>query len=518
MNSKQTTRVSAPLIFLFSFLNGVSLATAGGQTSFYLDSRWTGNQTGAQSQPWQSLTSVAWAAINRVLLTNDVVVFFTARSQSGESVIYDANRDGIQDGIDINMRTAVTGFKLTMDGRSVYNANASSPSWQPNDTATRSTVRYVNSQNSRHVKSSNIKITGFRILCDTVSIAKFVAISGDNWEVSDCDMSHTSAAKNGPGLLIVPTCDSAHGGSSEYTMPCTNIVIRNNFIHDTYGEVLYVGGGGLNPGEPGSGYPSHRDILIEGNKIYNGAVWGAQGDGIDLKGGLENVIIRGNEIYNLAGNASSPVRAIVMQGQPEGGAQTTIIERNYIHDCTGIEDAAIAIVNSWGIPQGIVIRNNVIGRIKGPSVAAGIKIYASQDMSVLHNNTIFECSSFAVITDSGSQTQLINNLVYSNGVSNVQVSLKGTIDSDNNAFLSVWGYPSEGSNSILLSTLDLSAFLMDVTNGDVRVKFGSRITSKGRQLTDFSTDISGRNRGTKWDIGAWNYSWPLRPANLRVVQ
>src|SRR5438045_618854 len=139
-------------------------------------------------------------------------------------------------------------------------------------------VQYLDAQNSGHLKYSNIRINGFRIVRNTGG--KLVSICGDNWTVENCDMSHTSTATDGPGLYLVPAADSAHEGSSAYAPPCSNIIIRNNRVHDTFGEALYMGGGGASPGTAGSGYPAHDHILIESNTIYRASIWGGQGDGI----------------------------------------------------------------------------------------------------------------------------------------------------------------------------------------------------------------------------------------------
>jgi hypothetical protein len=512
-------RLECPrLLRIFTTLMLVYLtAGAFAATSFYVDPKWKGAQSGTQQQPWQNLSTAAWSAINSALQNNDVNVFFSARNADGSSMIYDANGDGVQDGIDVNSRTAATAFKLGFDGKTIYNSGTTTPAWVTNSTPTMCTVRWVYAQNPEHKKRSNIRVFGFRILTDSVSISKFVSICGDNWEVSDCDMSHTSNATDGPGILLVPTSDSAHEGSSYFAPPCTNIVIRNNYVHDTCGEAIYIGGGGTNPGEAGSGYPSHSGILVEGNRIYNAGIIGDQGDGIDIKGGLTDLIVRGNEIYGLGGKSFSgavnQVRGIVMQGQLPNAQGRTIIERNKIHDCTGLEDAAIAVVNSWGTPNHLTIRNNIIYNISG---TVGIKVYGVQDTLTLYNNTIFNCASMAVYVQSAGGIQAFNNLFFNNNSGSRQVQYSATsIESNYNAYTGSSGVSGEGSSSLQLSSSQLSSAFPNLASFDVRPSPAAVFVGKGRTIADFSDDFEATPRGSVWDMGAISAPKLLPPGNLR---
>src|SRR5205814_827450 len=168
-------------------------------------------------------------------------------------------------------------------------------------------------------------------------------------------------------------------------------------------------------------------------------------------------------------------RAIVMQGQPSGASQTTLIERNRIHDCSGIEDGAIAVVNSWGTPQGVNIRNNVIYNVN----AAGIKIYGSQDTPVVYNNTIYACGNVAIL--SSVSVTVMNNLVYGNNGGGSQVSLSGT--SDYNAYGGSWGGSSAGGSSMNLSSTDWANTVMNASSGDFRLKSTAPVIAKAKTLS-----------------------------------
>ena len=125
-----------------------------------------------------------------------------------------------------------------------------------------------------------------------------------------------------------------------------------------------------------------------------------------------------------------------------------MIERNRIHDCSAIEDAAIAVVDSWGRPQGVSVRNNVISKVN----AIGIKVYDSQDTPGIYNNTISACGDVAIF--SYVSASVMNNLVYGNNGGGSQVSLSGSPQCDYNAYGGSWGSSSAGGSSLSLSSTD----------------------------------------------------------------
>jgi len=476
-------------------------------TTYYVDSDWTGTQSGSASQPWKYLSSSAWSAINSSLAGGSVTVYFSARDASSDSDdVYDNNGDGAQDGIDLSMRSDTGSGVLTLDGNSKYNSSDSSPNWVSYSGRSKSRVRYLTAQNDSHRKYSNITIHGLHVV--TTDGNKEIAICGDNWIVENCECEHASSATDGPGVYLVPTADSSHEGSSAYAPACNNIIIRNNVVHDSYGESMYIGGGGIMDGSSGAGYPSHSNVTIEGNIIYNSGSRGAQGDGIDVKGGIRNLTVRANEIYNLNSGA---VRAIVMQGQLDGASQTTVIERNRIHDCSAIEDAAIAVVDSWGRPQGVSVRNNVISKVN----AIGIKVYDSQDTPGIYNNTISACGDVAIF--SYVSASVMNNLVYGNNGGGSQVSLSGSPQCDYNAYGGSWGSSSAGGSSLSLSSTDWANTVTSPSTGDFTLKSSSPVIGKAKVLSSFSNDAVNYPRGSSWDIGGYQHTQSSPPPSLPTV-
>ena len=480
-----------------------SVAVEAG-TNFYVDPDWTGVKSGTQSRPFAILDKSTWRRINAALASSDVTIYFSARKADSDTPeYYDTRGNGVQLEIDLTTKTTRGSFLLTLDGKSFYNTNDSSPSWMPNTGSSMCIVRDFNSQNVSHIKYSNITIHGFNITCNTGT--KAVAISGDNWTVENCDISHTSAATDGPCVLLVPTADGAHEGSSSYAPPCSNITISNNVIHDTFGEAIYLGGGGSNPGESGSGYPSHTNVSVLNNEIYNAGRWGGQGDGIDVKGGIQQLTIRSNNIHDCA-YADQGARGIVAQGQPSPAPSGTLqtYERNYIHNMNHATEG-IAIADTWGVPAGVDIRNNIISGITGGAGnKAGIAIYSSQNQILVRNNTIYNCAGLGIGTAAGANVLLRNNLLIANNAGGHQVDLShGTVDSDYNAYSNTWGYASEGRHALALSAPDVTNTLVNPAGGDFHLMTGAPVVGKAETQAMVSNDFSGATRGPSWDIGAF---------------
>jgi hypothetical protein len=473
-------------------------------TNFYVDPGWTGAKSGTQSRPFAVLDKSAWHKINAALASSDVTIYFSARKAASDTPeYYDTMGNGVQLEVDLTKKTTSGSLLLTLDGKSFYNTNDSSPSWMPNTGSSMCIVRDFNSQNPSRIKYSNVTIHGFNIICNTGT--KAISICGDNWIVENCDISHTSAATQGPCVLLVPTADGAHEGSNSYAPACSNITLRNNVIHDTEGEAIYLGGGGSKPGEAGSGYPSHTNVSVLNNEIYNAGRRGGQGDGIDVKGGIQQLTIRSNNIHDCA-YADQGSRGIVAQGQPSpapsGVLQT--YERNYIHNMNHATEG-IAIADTWGVPAGVVIRNNIISGVTGSNGSrTGILHYSSQNQTMIQNNTLYNCAGLGIGTGAGANVLLRNNLLIANNAGGHQVDLfHGTIDSDYNAYSNTWGYASEGKHALALSAPDVTNTLVNPAGGDFHLMTGAPVIGKAETQAMVSDDFSGTTRGPSLDIGAF---------------
>lgn len=497
--------------YAFLLLSFLCCAASAAPNIFYVDSRFTGTPLGTQSNPWVSLN---WTTLNTVLATNDATVFLSALTAGGVTeAVYSATGSTSQaDGIDGNSLTANAGHRLYIDGTSYYNSNNTTPLWLVNpfartiadpSTGRACWVKYFLTQNDGHAKRNNITIFGLHLA--TPADNKAFSLCGDNLYVLACEAEDTAhVASGGPLGLLVPTADAAHEGSSAYAPKCTNIIIMGNHFHDSQGELVYLGGGGSNPGQAGSGYPSHDQITVSSNRLHRSAIFGDQGDAIDKKGGLTNTRIEHNEIFDLGKSSDSPVRGIVTQGLYDVAANTNYIRWNRIYGITNIDDAPIAVVNSFGSEKDLVVGGNVIYACTRSGNTVGVKSYGTTGTLYLLNNTIVGMENVGFYLETGTTLYSKNNFLSGNngGASQVDYRSSTVTASDYNAYVgSSWGYGSEGVHTI--STTALLNFVNAATN-NYNLITNAVVASAGVAVTGVPTDFNGATYLDPPSIGAFS--------------
>jgi hypothetical protein len=169
-----------------------------------------------------------------------------------------------------------------------------------------------------------------------------------------------------------------------------DVIIRNNLIHDTFGEAIYVG----------SFYdptmaPFFDGVLVENNVIHHAGRYGGQGDCVDIKAGLSNVMIRGNICHDSIGYpaesdfgnvngipAISPITAVgnVIYNQPTSGilaGRSATVRGNLIfHNgvdgvyCVGGDAAAVPV--ACDIEHNTLFANARIGILFADNGAGGV--------------------------------------------------------------------------------------------------------------------------------------------------
>src|SRR5262249_48600861 len=145
---------------LFFVLMGSNPALA--MTVFYVDPDWSGTQDGTSVRPWTWLNSSAWATLNAALASDDVTVYFSARSAGSDT--NQASTLPI-----LISRADMSTHRLTLDGMSQYNMNDSAPSWSAYSGRSRFqiTARYpIDSNNSAFPfpERNYVTIRGFRAI------------------------------------------------------------------------------------------------------------------------------------------------------------------------------------------------------------------------------------------------------------------------------------------------------------------------------------------------------------------
>jgi len=489
---------------------------------FYLDPDVSGGtQVGTQANPFNTLDASAWMIINHALAIDDVTVYCSARNAGTDTnQLWNAQ-------VDLTRKTPNPTGTLTFDGKSFWNSSDTTPNWSAYTGTSRCQMFGFVAESVAHTKYSKVTIDGFVITQDSSTGTSAILVCGDSWIIQNSDISSKPGTTVGPLIYWLSTSDDLHEGTDGYCNPQSGLVIQDNVIHDSRGELLYIGGAGCkltasdadrfalrtDNGACG-GVPSNSNLTIQRNRLYNCGSRGPQGDCIDVKAAVVNVTIRENDISGNRNDNNS--RCIVMQGTADGETQNYLIERNKIHDCLGVDDAAIAIVQDWGTPNGIVVRNNIIANVTGrvgecihvdDTQAAGVQIY---------NNTISGCQSYGIVVFAGVVT-VQNNAILNSNSGRAQTSMSGTIASDHNAFAGTWG----GTCTSCVPELASAAFT-NVGTGDFTLPSTSLLIDKGTTIASFSDDYRNtlRPQGLAWDVGAYEFTigpqTPSPPRNLRI--
>jgi hypothetical protein len=504
--------------------------SAAAATSFYVDPDWVGAQTGAAASPWISVTAAAWTVINTELANNDVTVYFSARAAS-------ADVDQTTTIPVFVSRTDTSSHRLTLDGNSQYNQNDGAPSWASYTGASRFQITANNPFMTAYAENSNITVRGFRVIATQGQIIYWWG--GNNVIIEDNDGSSTSTVTYGPGIYFNYTqeegtrCPTASGRES-----CTawsNLIVRRNYVHDSYGEGIYIGGCANNPG-----CVSHDGVLIQGNTLRNIAFYGGEGDAIDLKDGLRHVVVSGNDI-RLQQNSRDGVTM-------ESGA---LVEKNYVEGAGRIAICFSAYWNKAAATRlGSEVRNNIVANIGGNVTGgyggrAGIYVDGGDGTGDSFTDVgIYSNSIYKVVTPNGSGfgilvgaagTKLKDNIVLEADLYPMSAGAGTLAEQGYNLFFKtgagavVANYGSSSYTASTITDFDASSLSEDPQFVSVatpyapehfRLQNTSRAIGRGFPVSTFSDDYFGTPRGSTWDMGAAQSGMraPSPPSNVRVVR
>lgn len=315
------------------------------------------------------------------------------------------------------------------------------------------------SSGSLYIDNSDyVTIDGLKITNTNQGI--FVEGDSDNVIIKNCEVYDLGQ-------------DAVHfrGGSD-------NFLVENCSVHDTgrlntNEEAFYVGTGenDVTPDYIGFG-------TIRNNTIYN--ISG--GEAVELKPGAHDMIIEGNNIYNISNVSDySGIGAIEIFGNL-GNAQTWpanpnhIIRNNIIHDSTTAINAG----------TGATIYNNLIYDIVPGNWSSDYAVRIENDnndnyVRKIYHNTI-DMPSTKVIYNIGGQTDIKNNI--------------GPATTNNLAF----------SSSYVMSAIDGSENYHLVSSA-TPINVGANV--------GITTDLDGNNRpsGASYDYGAYEYTGSTSPVN-----
>jgi hypothetical protein len=276
--------------------------------------------------------------------------------------------------------------------------------------------------------------------------------------------------------------------------------LLRNHIHDTNGtgEGMYLG--------CNNNACQMFDSLIEGNYIHhtNGPTV-EQGDGIEIKEGSYNNVVRDNVIHD----TNYPC---ILTYSTVGNGAPNLIERNVLWNCGdhGIQAAADAVIRNniilsalvdgirhqphqAGTPNNLVVVHNTVIKASGNAIrATGIT-----GSLLIANNALFAMSGPAIRVD-GALGQLV---VAGNAGTGTLVGLSGGFDASGN-----------------IATAFVSASYSGAPPQNLLPAPGSLLVGAGNPAYTVADDFNGIPRHDTRDIGAYRYlaegdpGWPLQGA------
>jgi hypothetical protein len=264
---------------------------------------------------------------------------------------------------------------------------------------------------------------------------------------------------------------------------CSFVTIRRTEIYDTgkatggSGEGMYLG--------CNDAVCRFRDSLVEGNYVHD--LGGDQGDGIEVKTGASNVVVRDNVIVR------SKFPGITMYGFT-GSAPPNIVERNLVWTT---QDNGIQIVGQ------VRVRNNIV---LGAG-ANGIHSKASQghvpiDLEIVNNTVVGAAGACLKANDwAGAPGQVVgNNALYCEG--GVAIDLNG--GAPNATLLANIGRGSSNAPAGFALGRSAAEDLGAPATGDVYPRAGSPLENGGGGALAPRTDFDGCARtGSRSEVGAY---------------
>jgi parallel beta-helix repeat protein len=492
----------------------VTVNPASSQTAFYVDPSFAGLGDGSATSPWTNLpddeSGPEWTSVNAALGSGPVIIYFPAR-QAGADQSQELNT-----AIFVH-RTDTGSHRLTLDGMSKYNTNVANPSWADYSGSSRFRVNMTSSYaccfsigwtgpSDGGAKQHHVTMRGFEV----TGRGARITWGGDHdvlehiWSHDVTDLGATVQFDG--AVTYYPECRDV--GRSH------DITIRGNVIERGIGEGIYIAGtytSTVYGGCPSYGN-THWNILVEGNVVRDPGWNGDEGDGMDLKGGLQNVTVRGNVFANMhnAGEGG----AIPSEGAFGMAPTNYLFEGNTMSGGAGSPDATSF---SGGIvaagQNGIIIRNNLIYGTPG---ACGIYLDGEGGFPILdavvYNNTLYGNAAGICFFETHGAT-LRNNLLVGNGNgTDPQMGFGSSdgLDSDYNLLAPTGSGFAEGAHSITPSST--AGIFASPSSGDFRLVLGSPAVDRGEDLssTGFAVDSAGvsRPQGAGWDIGAYELVSP----------
>ena len=307
---------------------------------------------------------------------------------------------------------------------------------------------------------------------------------------SDFEVDHVEIANAGfAGMMVKkdPDCKNTEFHQGNFVMD--NVSIHDNYIHNTYGEGLYIGSSFYfgRQSECGMLYPH----ALENLRVYNNITEETGADGIQISSATKNVEVYNNTIRRYGINPFEPSQ---VNGLQIGGGSTGRYYNNLIIDGAGMGIQCLGVAD-------IYMYNNIIVR------AGADGIFIDERGTLLpgkayhaHNNTIIAPGRDAIRMYSRKTTgnTFVNNLLVA------PKSLSMNYYSKNQyIYIIDSNVKYTENNNLFVATVDDACFV-NAAGDDYRLKPESPAVDKGVTLSYFAFDFNkkARPQGASFDVGA----------------
>lgn len=340
----------------------------------------------------------------------------------------------------------------------------------------------------RVIESSYFHITGLGSTEHTYGFKVATTSPGGNSfmieeKSTNYEIDHVEVSQGGYAGIVCrsdATCDGSVGRDN-FTQ--FNTRLHHNYIHNTNGEGMYVGGSHWSEGFAFTngcvGTTLYEPELI-GVRVYNNLVEDTGRDGIQVGSAVEDVKIYNNVVRNYAVNQSEGhLSGFQINGGTTGELYNNIVIGGFGYGIFMIGRGDNTVYNNIIIDP---LRDGILTGDRNPTPGTGFYII---------NNTIIKPrSGFAIFSNQTEGTVYYNNIVvspddkyFSYETNDIQI---------------------DTSNNIL--TVDIAALkFLDAANNDYRLGEGSIAIDAGIDVSSYgiNIDFEGNPRPVgEFDVGA----------------
>jgi len=343
---------------------------------------------------------------------------------------------------------------------------------------------------------------------------------------SDFEIDHVEISNTGYAGLVAktdPQCDLPETWRENFVLK--NLSIHHNYIHDTGGEGMYIGGTfGYSTSKRKCEGIERFAHLLENVKVYDNLVEDTGWDGIQV-----NLVHVGAEIYNnIIKGFGKEKEYVHNQGMSIGAI------RGKVYNNKIIQKPEYAIDDQQGISAIDILTdthffNNLIVGPGGNGIWMHIRmtdkyVDLNKNYSFL-NNTIIQPGRAGIfyntcIPGGGGCREYIKNVFYNNLIIDPGYNYEnsGFWKTADEAFIDF--NTKEQRNSATKSnnifSRDMASIkFVDAANHNYNIKDGSLVIDAGKDVSNFGVtfDLNGKSRpsGKAFDVGAYEFGGSTTP-------